>query len=177
MRGAVTTVAAVEAAIALFFGGAGTRIDPVADTASIGTHGAPSALTVLPSALPAGRSQLIADLDRAQQMIDTPASSRLKLESAGRFEQLASAALANRPPRRQRAILSRMSAAAAAMIRTSLAAASALRRLGTTHRSLPPWRIVAPPRPATLLGYFGAYPQTPPVPLRRLLGVWSATAA
>jgi soluble lytic murein transglycosylase-like protein len=104
--------------------------------------------------LPAARSQLIADLGRAQQAIDSPTSSSLALETAGRFEQLASAALADQPPRVQHVVLNSLPTAAAATIRTSLAAAGALGHLGTTHRSLPAWRIVAPPPPATLLGYF-----------------------
>ena len=104
--------------------------------------------------LPAGDGALVADLDRAQQLIDTPSSSRDELEGAGQFEQLASVALVDQGRRIQHAILRTLSAAAAATIRADLAAATALARLGTMHWSLPHWRIVAPPAPAALLGYF-----------------------
>jgi membrane-bound lytic murein transglycosylase B len=107
-----------------------------------------------PAVLPPQRSQLIADLDVAQQLIDGGSSSLAELESAGRFEQLAVVALAHEPARVQRAILKGISRAAAASIGADLAAARALGRLAEPPRPLPPWRIVAPPPPATLLGYF-----------------------
>lgn len=154
MRGALTIVAAIVAAVALSFGGGRSATEPVADTASTVATAFLGPSPALPSELPAGRGQLVSDIDRAGQLIDSPTSSRPQLESAGRFEQLAVAALVSLPPRAQHAILSALAPAAAATIRTSLAAAGALRGLAMTHRSLPPWRIVAPPPPATLLGYF-----------------------
>jgi soluble lytic murein transglycosylase-like protein len=146
MRGAATTVAVVGAVVALLVGGVGWAQAAIVSTSST--------VLPLPPALPSARVALVADLNRAQQLIDSPLSSTGELDGAGRFEQLATVALVDQGQRLQHAVLDGLSAAAAAAIRTDLAAASALARLGTRHRSLPPWKIVAPPPPATLLGYF-----------------------
>lgn len=134
MWGAAKAVAAVLAAVASLAAGGGA----------------------LPATLPSGRNQLVADLDRAQQIIDSPNSSSADLRAAGRFEQLASALIDAQPRHVQRALLDRLSVGAAATIRADLAAAGALSHLDTPHRSLPPWRILEPPAPTTLLGYFRA---------------------
>jgi hypothetical protein len=109
---------------------------------------------MLPARLPSARTQLAGDLNRAQQIIDSSSSSASALESAGRFEQLTTAALEAQPRRAVRATLTLLSADAAAGIRANLAAAGALRGLVQRRQSLPPWKIVAPPPPARLLGYF-----------------------
>jgi hypothetical protein len=153
MRGVAVAAAVAGTALAVFCCGGCSGGGAVAPTPTTVTTGS-LASSAVPAVLPAGRIQLIADLDHAQQLIDTPATSSPELEGAGRFEQLASAALAEQPPRLQRVILDRLSAGAGAMIHTNLAAAVALRRLTPAHRSLPPWRILAPPPPATLLAYF-----------------------
>jgi hypothetical protein len=115
---------------------------------------APAPSNLLPAQLPSDRRQLVADLDLAQQLIDDPSSPSAALESAGRFEQLATAGLLAQPRRVQRMVLGALSAAAGASIRTDLAADTALRALSIPHRSLPPWKIVAPPPAATSLRYF-----------------------
>jgi len=110
----------------------------------------------LPTAIPRDPSTLAADFTLAQQIIDSAASRPADLQSAGRFEQLATVVLAKGPRRTQRAVLSGLTGAAAATLHADLAAATALGRLNKPRRSLPPWKIVAPPSPATLLGYFKA---------------------
>jgi membrane-bound lytic murein transglycosylase B len=122
----------------------------VAVASAIGT-GPPVAL---PSTPPADRTELRADLDSAQRVIDDPSSSAQDLSSAGRFEQLATAALAGAPRPAQRAAIDGLEPPTALAMRADLAAASALARLNTPRKSLPPWRIVQPPAPRTLLGYF-----------------------
>jgi hypothetical protein len=109
---------------------------------------------VVPSAVPADRPTLQADLDHAQQIIDDGSSSAPELTSAGEFEQLAIQDLARRPRAAQRATLAGLEPPTAAAMRADLAAASALARLNTPRKSLPRWRIVPPPAPETLLGYF-----------------------
>src|SRR5690348_4886883 len=109
---------------------------------------------VLPSAVPADRAELRADLELAQRVIDDVSSSAPELTSAGEFEQLATQDLARRPGTAQRATIAGLAPPAAAAIRGDLAAASALARLNTPRQSLPRWRIVPPPQPQTLLGYF-----------------------
>jgi hypothetical protein len=109
---------------------------------------------VVPSAVPADRVELRADLELAQRVIDDPSSSRQALASAGQFEQLAIQDLARRPGLAQRATIAALNKPTAAAVRADLTAASALARLNVPRRSLPAWRIVQPPAPQTLLGYF-----------------------
>ena len=122
----------------------------VAVASAIGT----SPPVVLPSAVPADRTELRADLNAAQRLIDDPSSSAEQLSSAGEFEQLAIQDLASRPRAVQRATIAGLEPPAAAAMRADLEAASALGQLNVPRRSLPPWRIVSPPAPETLLGYF-----------------------
>ena len=109
---------------------------------------------VLPSTVPADRTELQADLNLAQRTIDNASSSAAELQSAGQFEQLANQALARRSRAAQRATIAGLEPSAATAVRADLSAASALSRLNTPRKSPPPWRIVAPPAPQTLLGYF-----------------------
>lgn len=110
--------------------------------------------SVLPDRVPTSRSQLVSDVDRAQQTIDDPASAPPELASAGRFEQLATLALEGETVRIRNAKVAGLGSTAAAAMRANLRAAAALGRLNATHRSLPPWKIVQAPAPNTLLGYF-----------------------
>jgi hypothetical protein len=122
----------------------------VAVASAIGT-GPP---VVLPSTVPADRTELQADLNAAQGIVDDPSSSAQSLASAGQFEQLATQDLARRPPAAQRATIAGLEPRAAGAMRADLTAADALARLNTPRQSLPRWRIVQPPPAQTLLGYF-----------------------
>ena len=122
----------------------------VAVASAIGT--APP--VVLPSTVPADRTELRADVNAAQRVIDDPSSSGQELTSAGEFEQLATQDLARGPRAAQRATIAGLEPRADAAMRADLDAASALARLNTPRRSLPRWRILQPPAPQTLLGYF-----------------------
>ena len=124
----------------------------VALASAIGGSQAP----ILPSTLPANRAQLRADVDLAQRVIDEPSSPSTAVASAGQFEQLATVTLAREPRAGQRTTLAGLSRPAASALRANLDAAAALSRLVSPRPSLPPWRIVAPPVPGTLLGYFKA---------------------
>lgn len=114
----------------------------------------PPAPGLLPGKLPGDRAQFVSYLDLAQQVIDAPSSSSPELASAGRYEQLAAAALIAQPPRVRRQVVAGLARGAAASIRGDVAAATDLHRLVPPRRSLPPWKIVAPPPPAALLSYF-----------------------
>jgi membrane-bound lytic murein transglycosylase B len=122
----------------------------VAVASAIGT--APP--VVVPSTVPADGTELSADLNAAQQVIDDPSSSTEALAGAGEFEQLAIQDLARRPRAAQRATIAGLNPPAAAAVRADLAAASALARLNIPRTSLPRWRIAQPPAPQILLGYF-----------------------
>jgi membrane-bound lytic murein transglycosylase B len=111
---------------------------------------------VLPSTVPGSRAEVQVDLNLVQRTIDDASGSATEVRSAGQFEQLATQTLARRPRAAQRAVIGGLERPAAIAMRADLAAASSLARLNTPRRSLPPWRIVAPPPPRTLLGYFRA---------------------
>lgn len=111
---------------------------------------------ILPSTLPANRTQLRADVELAQRVIDDPTSADTAVASAGQFEQLTTITLARDPRAVQRATLAGLTRPAATALRANLDAAAALARIVTPRKSAPPWRIVAPPAPDTLLSYFKA---------------------
>lgn len=110
--------------------------------------------TVLPITVPGDRTELQADLDLAQRLLDDASSSNGQMASAGQFEELATLALARQPRAAQRATIAGLERAAATAVRADLSAASALAALNTPRKSLPRWRIVQPPAPQSLLGYF-----------------------
>jgi hypothetical protein len=109
---------------------------------------------VLPDELSTDRSQLASDIDRAQRIIDGTSSTSRELASAGRFEQLATRGLEAEAIDLRRATLAILGAQAAASMRANLAAADALSAIVAPQRGLPDWKIVQPPPPDELLGYF-----------------------
>jgi membrane-bound lytic murein transglycosylase B len=133
----VAGVLAVAAAVSSLFGGA---------------HRA----TPAPGTIPQAPVALAAAFIQAQQVIDNPASPAAQLQGAGQLEQLATIVLSRGRASTRRAVLAHLSGAAAATLRAGLDAASALARLNQPRKSLPPWRIAAPPPPARLLGYLKA---------------------
>ena len=71
---------------------------------------------ILPGTLPAGRTQLRAEVDLAQRVIDDPNSPSRALASAGQFEQLTTVTLAREPRAAQRATLAGLSGPAASAL-------------------------------------------------------------
>lgn len=116
----------------------------------------PPAGTTLPATPPSDPGQLAAELNRAQTIVDSTASASAELASAGWFEQLATLALERDRPASRDATLAHLDRRAAPTVRANLAAARALARLVTPRKSLPRWKIIQPPPPATLLAYFQA---------------------
>jgi hypothetical protein len=113
---------------------------------------------------------LAADLRAAQRTIDATHSSQTDVQRAGEFEQLATRELEVGSARPRRKTLAALTGSAAASMRANLAAANALSTLVSPQRHLPRWRIVAPPAPPKLLGYFRAAEARYRVP-------WQALAA
>jgi hypothetical protein len=103
---------------------------------------------------PGGPAQVVAELNLAEQVIHTPGASPQALAWAGLTEELATGVLEGAPARERRAILARADPSARASLRTDLAASAALAGLAERRTRLPPWRIIAPPPAATLLGFF-----------------------
>jgi len=118
-----------------------------------------------------GHTGLAARLERAQAVIDDPASPGSQLAAAGRLEQVATLELARRGARARGAVLAALTGTARSTMRANLGAADALARLVTAHRRPPRWRIVAPPPPATLLGYFRAAQARTGVPWEYLAAI------
>jgi hypothetical protein len=132
----------------------------------------PAALpATVPATVPADRATLQADLDLAHRIIDDPASPAAGVAGAGRFEQLAVAALAGGPRSSRRTVVNGLSTAAATAIRADLDAGTSLSRLDVPHKRLLPWRIEPPPPPDTLLGYFKAAQASYDVPWQYLAAI------
>jgi hypothetical protein len=108
----------------------------------------------LPHKLRPDPGQLAAEIDRAQKILDDPASTSRELARAALLEQLTTASLAEERASSRRATIARLDRQAAATMRTNLAAAAALSSLVLPRNRLPSWRIVPPPGPGTLLRYF-----------------------
>lgn len=108
----------------------------------------------LPSFPPTDPRRLAADLNWAQATIDSRASASGQLATAGLFEELATGTLAAKPAGARKLALAMLSNRAAASMRTDLAASASLSSLTFRHRRLPPWKIVSPPPPTTLLRYY-----------------------
>jgi hypothetical protein len=102
-----------------------------------------------------GTGTLVAQLTLAINAIDSASSSPGELAQAALTEELATATLERAPAGVRRSALGLMSGPAARAMRTDLQAASALGAIASpANRRLPSWRIVRPPPPLTLLGYF-----------------------
>lgn len=98
---------------------------------------------------------LAATIDRAQATIDDPSASPRRLQASARSQQLALRQLADHPGLR-RPTFARLSPAARAAIRAALRASDALSGIVPQERRFPNWRIVSPPAPLELLGYYHA---------------------
>ncbi len=143
--------------LTLLLGGSAQKreADPAAEVAHTSRVALPPR-DVLPGELPDNRTQLAADIDHAQEVIDDPSSTSRELASAGLLEQLATGALGRETLQLRRATLALIGRRAATAMRTNLAAAAALSQLGAPRKRLPHWKIVQPPPPNTVLGYFKA---------------------
>jgi len=155
MRVAIVGLIAMGAAAVALIAGSGPHRDVTPGIrAASPVSAAPT--SVLPAMPPVDPRALAVDLDRAQAIIDDAGSSTVELENAGRFEQLATRAVASAPRAAQRALMPQLAGATASTMRADLLAVGALARLAVPRVSLPHWRIVSPPPPATLLRYFRA---------------------
>lgn len=115
-------------------------------------------------------SVLAAAIERAQATIDDASAPARLLRKAARSEQLAFWQLAGDRATR-RAVLARLSPAARSAARAALRASDALSRIVPRERRFPHWRIVAPPAPGRLLGYFEAAAAANRIPWRYLAAI------
>jgi membrane-bound lytic murein transglycosylase B len=101
-----------------------------------------------------GAAVLAGQLDDAMATVRDPQASASDVRRAGEFQQLAVRALATAPDAFRRKVIARLHPMAAQVTRGAVRAARSLHTLTDPQKKLPRWRIVAPPPPAVLLGYY-----------------------
>ena len=180
--GAARSVRAVVLAVGgllLVACGGGTPAAPGAGrTATTGSPGGPVSPSVVgtPSLpTPAGpttpdAAALADQLDAAAATIRDARSSSDAVRQAAGQQQLGIRALARGSAALRRSVLAALSPVTARETRAQLRAADLLTDLTEPRRRFPPWRIVEPPQPEVLLGYYRE--------AQRLTGVpWTYLAA
>ena len=99
---------------------------------------------------------LARQLDHAVEVLRDPESSAADLQQAGEFQQLAARAVGLSGPALERAVTSRLSPEAAALIGAGARAARQLDAMTDPQSQLPQWRIVQPEPAETLLRHYRA---------------------
>lgn len=113
------------------------------------------ALARLPAAPTTSSAATLArQLDDAMATVRDRESRTSDVRRAGEFQQLAVRALATAPVTFRRKVIARLHPMAAQVTRGAVRAARSLHTLTDPQKKLPRWRIVAPPPPAVLLGYY-----------------------
>jgi membrane-bound lytic murein transglycosylase B len=97
---------------------------------------------------------LAGQLDRATATLRDRDAAERDVRRAGRFQQLAVHALADASRAFRRRVITRLHAAAGLVTRGAVRAARQLEAISTPEPTLPSWRIVVPPPPRELLGYY-----------------------
>jgi hypothetical protein len=100
-----------------------------------------------------------------------PDTTPSALRAAGRLHQLGVRAVAERPPDFERAVLARLDAGTASVVRPAVRAGRELRALTDPQPRLPDWRIVAPPRPELLLEHYRSAQRRTGVPWHYLAAI------
>lgn len=126
------------------------------------------AITTVGTRQVARPAQLATEIDRSQTIID--GASRSGLQRAAITQQLAFRELAEHRALR-RPTVARLTPAARSATTTALHAADALSKIVPAEHRFPDWRIVAPPPPTELLGYFQAAARAFKVPWQYLAAI------
>jgi hypothetical protein len=105
---------------------------------------------------PTGRDALtlVRQLNLVGTTLRDDAASASDVRRAGEFQQLAVRILASASDDFRRRVLARLRPGAAGHTRRDVRAARALLAMSSPQRRLPRWRIVTPPPPEELLGYY-----------------------
>lgn len=114
---------------------------------------------------------LARQLDRAEAVIRDTASTRQQLASAGRLQQLATRDLLRMSAARRRLVLANLTPATQRAMRPKLVAGRSLGTLTDPEERLPAWRIVRPPEPQVLLGYYRRAQRATGVPWQYLASI------
>jgi soluble lytic murein transglycosylase-like protein len=115
---------------------------------------APGDLPAIPPRPPRSAAELARHLNRAEHLIRAPGADGDSVRAAGEFTQLSARALADADRPFRRRVLRRLDPVAAEATRANLAASRELHAITDPQRTLPEWRIVEPPAPATLRRYY-----------------------
>jgi len=95
-----------------------------------------------------------AELEHAVATLQDDEATPAQVEHAGELQQLAVRTLATAPAATRRQVLARLSPGTAQETRAEIRAARQLTVITEPKRRFPPWRIVAPPPPSVLQGYY-----------------------
>ncbi len=114
---------------------------------------------------------LARQLDHAVAVLRDDDSSAADLRRAGEFQQLAARGLAQSRPGLERAVTSRLSPEAAALIGAGARAARQLDAMTDPQAQLPQWRIVQPEPAETLLRHYRAAQRRFGVPWTELAAI------
>ncbi len=114
---------------------------------------------------------LAAQLDVVSATLRDPGSTRSLLREAGELQQLAVRALNLASARDRRRVLGMVRPATGTVLRANLSAAAPLRDLTAAQRRLPRWRIVRPPAPEVLLGFYRRAERRTDVPWEYLAAI------
>jgi soluble lytic murein transglycosylase-like protein len=143
-----------------------SRPDPDAGgSPTVSGPGRPGSTTPQPSPGPAlarlpavpstsSPTALARQLDEAMATVRDREAAGSDVRRAGEFQQLAVRALATAPAGFRRKVIARLHPMAAQVTRGAVRASLSLHALTDPQRTLPRWRILAPPPPAVLLGYY-----------------------
>jgi Transglycosylase SLT domain len=93
-------------------------------------------------------------LDQAVTTVRDRHASDDAVRQAAEFQQLAVRALALGSPALRRQVIAALGPAAARQIHSDVHASRLLTVITAPKRRFPPWQVVAPPRPAVLMGYY-----------------------
>jgi hypothetical protein len=93
-------------------------------------------------------------MELVEKVLADPRAAEADVRRAAEFEQLAGRMLARGPDDVAATVLEAMSPAARAKTRAHVEAATLLDAMSGPQPELPDWRIVQPPPPAELLGYY-----------------------
>ena len=156
----------------------GARLSSTSPRETSENPGSPSArptasesLARLPEAPAAGPAALADQLNRVGSTLRDPNAAAADVRRAGELQQLAVRALSGASDAFRRNVTARLDPATASVTRACLGAALVLGGLTTPQRTLPRWRIVAPPSPRRLLGHYRAAQRRTGVPWTYLAAI------
>ena len=128
--------------------------DPTGGLDRAASPGAAVGRTGLPSVPARDAATLARQLDGVLATLRNPDAATTDVRRAGELQQLAEGTLALASSAFRRQVMARLDPRTALVVRDDVRAARLLHAMTAPQKKLPPWRIVAPPPPTELLGYY-----------------------